>query len=115
MRMAEKAGQKRLSLLFTGGSGTGKTAFAHYLAGKLGRRIIVATPSQILQKWWGNTERNIRHLFKAGEQLAGRLAVQHNLWFYNNLMTQIRNALDEGRFAEFRAAHSADLGRLRVE
>lgn len=65
VRMAEKAGQKRLSLLFTGGSGTGKTAFAHYLAGKLGRRIIVATPSQILQKWWGNTERNIRHLFKA--------------------------------------------------
>ena len=65
VRMAEKAGQKRLSLLFTGGSGTGKTAFAHYLAGKLGRRIIVATPSQILQKWWGNTERNIRHLFRA--------------------------------------------------
>lgn len=65
VRMAEKAGQKRLSLLFTGGSGTGKTAFAYYLAGKLGRRIIVATPSQILQKWWGNTERNIRHLFKA--------------------------------------------------
>ena len=44
VRMAEKAGQKRLSLLFTGGSGTGKTAFAYYLAGKLGRRIIVATP-----------------------------------------------------------------------
>jgi queuine tRNA-ribosyltransferase len=57
----------------------------------------------------------IRHLFKAGEQLAGRLAVQHNLWFYNNLMTQMRNALDEGRFAEFRAAHSENLGRLRRE
>ena len=66
--MASKAGQKRLSLLFTGGSGTGKTAFAHYLACRLGKRIIVATPSQILQKWWGNTERNIRHLFKAAQE-----------------------------------------------
>ncbi len=54
----------------------------------------------------------IRHLFKSGEQLAGRLAVQHNLWFYNNLMTEIRKALDEDRFAEFRAAHSAQLGKL---
>ena len=68
VRMASKAGQKRLSLLFTGGSGTGKTAFAHYLACRLGKRIIVATPSQILQKWWGNTERNIRHLFKAAQE-----------------------------------------------
>ena len=56
----------------------------------------------------------IRHLFKAGEQLGGRLAVQHNLWFYNNLMQQIRDALDEGRFAAFRAAHSDQLGKLYV-
>ena len=53
----------------------------------------------------------IRHLFKAGEQLAGRLAVQHNLWFYNNLMTQIRANLDAGTFARFRAAHSDRLGQ----
>lgn len=43
----------------------------------------------------------IRHLFKAGEQLAGRLCVQHNLYFYNNLMQQIRDALDQGSFNEF--------------
>ena len=55
----------------------------------------------------------IRHLFKAGEQLGGRLAVQHNLWFYNNLMTEIRSALDEGRFAAFRAENSEKLGKLR--
>ncbi len=54
----------------------------------------------------------IRHLFKAGEQLAGRLAVQHNLWFYNNLMQQIRDHLDAGTFAAFCAAHSDTLGRL---
>lgn len=48
----------------------------------------------------------IRHLFKAGEQLAGRLAVQHNLYFYNTLMDKICEALDEGRFTEFRNKYS---------
>lgn len=44
----------------------------------------------------------IRHLLKAKEMLGMRLCVLHNLYFYNNLMTEIRNALDEGRFASFR-------------
>ena len=48
----------------------------------------------------------IRHLFKADEQLGGRLAVQHNLYFYNTLMEKIRLALDEGRFEEFRNKYS---------
>ena len=48
----------------------------------------------------------IRHLFKANEQLAGRLAVMHNLYFYNTLMERIREALDEGRFGEFREKYS---------
>ena len=43
----------------------------------------------------------IRHLFKAKEMLAMRLAVLHNLYFYNDLMQKIRDALDEGRFEEF--------------
>ncbi len=54
----------------------------------------------------------IRHLFKAGEQLGGRLAVQHNLYFYNTLMEKIRQALDEGRFEEFRNQYSARLATL---
>ena len=45
----------------------------------------------------------IRHLLKAGEMLASRLLVLHNLWFYNNLMLEIRNALDENRFSSFKA------------
>ncbi len=45
----------------------------------------------------------IRHLFRSGEMLAMRLAVTHNLWFYNNLMSEIRLALDEDRFDDFRA------------
>ena len=44
----------------------------------------------------------IRHLLKAEEMLSQRLLVMHNLWFYNDLMEDIRNALDEGRFAEFK-------------
>ena len=43
----------------------------------------------------------IRHLFKARELLGMRLAVLHNLYFYNELMAKIREALDEGRFTEF--------------
>ena len=38
-----------------------------------------------------------------------RLAVLHNLWFYNELTRRIREALDQGRFTEFRAEYSARL------
>ncbi len=43
----------------------------------------------------------IRHLFKAREALGMRLCVLHNLYFYNELMEKIREALDEGRYEEF--------------
>ncbi len=42
----------------------------------------------------------IRHLFKAQEILAMRLCVMHNLYFYNNLMSKIREALDNDTFEE---------------
>lgn len=48
----------------------------------------------------------IRHLFKADEQLAGRLAVMHNLYFYNTLMEKIRDAIDKDEFESFRAKYS---------
>lgn len=51
----------------------------------------------------------IRHLFKADEQLAGRLAVTHNLYFYNTLMERIRDALDSGSFGAFRNKYSQRL------
>jgi len=44
----------------------------------------------------------IRHLLKAKEMLGLRLMVLHNLYYYNNLMTDIRRAIEEGRFAEFK-------------
>ena len=43
----------------------------------------------------------IRHLFKAQEMLAMRLCVMHNLYFYNNLMKKIRDALDNDSFETF--------------
>ena len=43
----------------------------------------------------------LRHLFKANELLAMRLAVMHNLYFYNTLMERIREALDNDTFKEF--------------
>ena len=52
----------------------------------------------------------IRHLLKAGEMLSQRLLVMHNLWFYNHLMEDIRNALDEGKFAEFKKEKEQILG-----
>ena len=48
----------------------------------------------------------VRHLFKANEMLAMRFAVMHNLYFYNKLMENIRESLDEGRFGEFRGKYS---------
>ena len=44
----------------------------------------------------------IRHLLKSGEMLGMRLAVMHNLYFYNHLMEDIRSAIEEGRFEDFR-------------
>lgn len=44
----------------------------------------------------------VRHLLVAKEMLGMRLAVMHNLWFYNNLFEEIRLALDEGRFAKYK-------------
>jgi len=43
----------------------------------------------------------LHHLFKSGEMLGMRLAVMHNIYFYNTLMENIRNALDNSTFTEF--------------
>ena len=48
----------------------------------------------------------IRHLFKAEEMLGGRLAVLHNLYFYNTLTERIREAIENGEFESFRNKYS---------
>lgn len=53
----------------------------------------------------------IRHLFKAREMLAMRLSVIHNLYFYNELVKKIRDAIEEDRFSEFRAEYTEKLAR----
>ena len=51
----------------------------------------------------------LRHLFKSNEMLAMRLAVMHNLYFYNTLMERIRAALEDGTFDQFREKYSVML------
>lgn len=46
----------------------------------------------------------IRHLLKAKEMLGMRLCVLHNLYFYNTMMEEIRDALDRGEFASYKKA-----------
>ncbi|HBF64510.1 MAG TPA: tRNA guanosine(34) transglycosylase Tgt, partial [Clostridium sp.] len=48
------------------------------------------------------TRAYIRHLFKAKEMLAMRLCVMHNLYFFNTMMEEIRQALDEDRFPAYK-------------
>lgn len=57
------------------------------------------------------TRAYIHHLFKAGEMLAMRLTVMHNLYFYNNLLKKIRGALDKDCFEAFYAENIEALSR----
>ncbi len=52
----------------------------------------------------------IRHLIKAKEALGMRLAVVHNLYFYNDLMQKIRDAMDGGYFESFYQKYHIALG-----
>ena len=55
------------------------------------------------------TRAYIRHLLKAKEMLGMRLCVLHNLYFYNNMMSEIRNAIETGNFKEYKKNKIADL------
>lgn len=54
----------------------------------------------------------LRHLFKSGEMLGMRLAVMHNLYFYNTLMERIREALDAG---EFEALYKSSVSKFECK
>lgn len=53
----------------------------------------------------------LRHLFKAEEMLALRLSVLHNLFFFNNLMSEIRLAIEEDRFDAYKEKYAQRLAR----
>ena len=57
----------------------------------------------------------IRHLLKAGEMLGMRLCVLHNLYFYNTMMQEIRDALDEDRWPEYKKWKLAVVSGERTE
>lgn len=54
----------------------------------------------------------IRHLLKAKEMLGMRLCVLHNLYFYNTMMEEIRDALDRGCFAEYKKRKLEGMAQL---
>lgn len=51
----------------------------------------------------------VRHLLKAGEMLGMRLAVMHNLYFYNNLMTEIRSNIENNSFGDYKNEYCVKL------
>ena len=52
----------------------------------------------------------IRHLFKAKEMLGMRLCVLHNLYFYNKMMEEIRDAIEQHRYAEYKGSEACRYG-----
>lgn len=56
----------------------------------------------------------IRHLLKAKEMLGMRLCVLHNLYFYNNMMEEIRAAIEAGRYKEYKREKLARMGIQEV-
>ncbi|MBR1866588.1 MAG: tRNA guanosine(34) transglycosylase Tgt [Lachnospiraceae bacterium] len=54
----------------------------------------------------------IRHLLKAKEMLGMRLCVLHNLYFYNNMMSEIRQAIEEGRYQEYKKMRLEGFSRM---
>lgn len=57
----------------------------------------------------------IRHLLKAKEMLGMRLCVMHNLYFYNTMMEEIRDAIDEGRFHSYKEEKLYGMGQINRE
>lgn len=55
----------------------------------------------------------VRHLLKAKEMLGMRLCVLHNLYFYNTMMEEIRDAIDEGRFASYKEEKLYGMGQIK--
>ena len=56
----------------------------------------------------------IRHLLKAKEMLGMRLCVLHNLYFYNNMMEEIRTAIEEGRYKEYKKQKLEGFTRVQI-
>ena len=68
-------------------------------------------PTCLCHTCTGFSRAYLHHLERCGEMLAPMLASIHNLHYYLNLMREVREALDEGRFEAFRAQFKADRGR----
>ncbi len=63
----------------------------------------------------GYSRAYIRHLLKAGEMLGMRFCVLHNLYFYNTMMSEIRQSLDEERFPEYKKEKLCKMAEGEIE
>ncbi len=68
-------------------------------------------PTCLCHTCTGFSRAYLHHLERCGEMLAPMLASIHNLHYYVNLMGEVRQALDEGRFEAFRVQFKADRAR----
>ncbi len=70
--------------------------------------MIALDPASPTAAW---SKAYLHHLVRSGEMLGAMLMTEHNLWFYQQLMQALRDAIAEGRLAMFAAAFRARYGR----
>ena len=81
---AGRAGESPLSFLFSGAAGTGKTQLGRFIAGELGRELVVKRMSEISSCYVGETEKNIRKMFREASRDGAALMIDEaDSLFYN--------------------------------
>ena len=84
-----KEGENGVRMLFYGLSGTGKTELARYISEQLGKEIILRRPSDILSKYVGEDEQNIRDAFEEAERTGAVLLFDEaDTFFYDRRQAQ---------------------------
>jgi hypothetical protein len=83
----------RLTALFTGASGTGKTLAAHWLAGSLGRDLLHIDVAQVVSKYIGETEKNLDRVFSSAQKNGSVLLLDEADALFGK-RTEVRDAHD---------------------
>lgn len=87
--------------------GTGKTAYARWLAAEMNRPLLVKRASDIISMWVGGTEKNLAHAFAQAER-------EHAVLLRKNRITPIQCAEDIVTILEQECALKEDGGNKRM-